>query len=246
MKKRPVITIDGPAGAGKSTISKELARKLSFIYLDTGALYRAVAYSLDKKRVSTGDENLASFLKDMKIELKEEAGQLHVYLDGEDVTKKIRTEVIGLLASKVSALPIVREALFSLQRECAAAGGVVAEGRDMGTVVFPDAEIKFFLDASVEERARRRYTELLERGDCPCLENIRNDIILRDDQDRGRSIAPLRAAATAIVIDSTDRTIPQVLDIMMGIINNAYSLENGGKPDSSGGFLERNSLDILR
>lgn len=226
MGKKPVITIDGPAGAGKSTVSKELARKLSFIYLDTGALYRAVAYSLDRKGVSICDENLAVFLKDMKIELKETLGQLQVCVDGEDVTKKIRSEEIGLLASKVSAIPRVREWLFSVQRGAAAAGGVVAEGRDMGTVVFPEARIKFFLDASVEERAKRRYAELVERGCRPRLEDIKADIILRDNQDRGRSIAPLCAASDAIVIDSTERTVAQIIDIMMGIIENTYKTFN--------------------
>ena len=165
MKHKPVVTIDGPAGAGKSTISRQLAERLCFIYLDTGALYRAVAYSLTRKRYSGNEKDLVGMCRNMNVELKNMAGQLHVFVDAEDVTGKIRTEEIGILASKVSAVPVVREALLSIQRDIAADGGIVAEGRDMGTVVFPEAEIKFFLDASVKERANRRYLELIGRGE---------------------------------------------------------------------------------
>ena len=218
MKHEPVVTIDGPAGAGKSTISRQLAERLCFIYLDTGALYRAVAYSLIRKRHSGTEKGLAGMCRDMHVELKSMAGQLHVLVDAEDVTGKIRTEEIGILASKISAVPAVREALLSIQRDIATDGGIVAEGRDTGTVVFPEAEIKFFLDASVKERAKRRYLELVGRGESTSLQDVECDIVLRDRQDCERAVAPLRVPRDATIIDSTDKTIPQVIDIMMGIV----------------------------
>ncbi len=220
MKLRPVVTVDGPAGAGKSTVSRQLAARLCFIYLDTGALYRAVAYSLVHKGHSRNEQGLVDICKDVRVELKDMAGQLHVFVDDEDVTAKIRTEEIGILASKISAGPTVREALLSTQRDIAVNGGIVAEGRDMGTVVFPEAEIKFFLDASVKERAKRRYRELIGRGESTSLQDVECDIILRDRQDRERAVAPLRIPRDATIIDSTDKTIPQVIDLMIGIVQN--------------------------
>ena len=218
VKHKPVVTIDGPAGGGKSTISRQLAERLDFIYLDTGALYRAVAFSLTQRGFSGDEKELADFCRDLKVELKNIAGHLHVFIDAEDVTGKIRTEEIGVLASTVSAAPVVREALLSIQRDVAADGGVVAEGRDMGTVVFPEAEIKFFLDASVKERANRRYRELIGRGQLTDLRDVECDLILRDRQDRERAVAPLRVPRDAVLVDSTEKTIPQVIDIMMGVI----------------------------
>ena len=223
MEHKPVVTIDGPAGAGKSTISRQLAERLCFTYLDTGALYRAVAYSLTRKRYAGNEKDLAGMCRDMNVELKNMAGQLHIFVDAEDVTGKIRTEEIGILASKVSAVPAVREVLLTIQRDAAVDGGIVAEGRDMGTVVFPEAEIKFFLDASVTERANRRYLELIEKGALTSLQEVERNLIFRDRQDCERAVAPLRVPHDAIIIDSTDKTIPQVIDIMLDIIENRGS-----------------------
>jgi cytidylate kinase len=218
MKHRPVITIDGPAGAGKSTISRLLSERLCFVYLDTGALYRAVAYWLFQNGFSENGDELPGQLAQLQVTLNDVQGQLHVFVGGEDVSERIRTEKIGLLASRISALPAVREALLSVQQGIGASGGVVAEGRDMGTVVFPDAGVKFFLDASVQERAGRRYRELLARGDTPLLSAVEADLRLRDCQDTERSISPLRSPADAVIVDTTTKTIPQVVDFMMGVL----------------------------
>ena len=219
MNRRPIITIDGPAGAGKSTISKILASRLSFICLDTGALYRAVAYRLKSEGWNGEMETIGDSCLIRKVSLKRnEAGQVRVLVEGEDVSEKIRTEEIGLLASKISALPQIREGLLAMQREFAAIGGIVAEGRDMGTVVFPDAEVKFFLDASLEERAKRRYSEMVCNGERVDLSEIENDLHFRDCQDRGRSIAPLVIPEDAVVVDSSGQSIPQVVDFMISVI----------------------------
>lgn len=223
-----MITIDGPAGAGKSTIGRVLADWLSFLYLDTGALYRAVAYYLTCKGFRGKEEELPELCRRMHVKLNNQAGYLHVFVGSQDVTMKIRTEQIGLLASKISAIPLVRDVLLSIQRDIAANGGVVAEGRDMGTVVFPDAEVKFFLDASVHERAGRRYHELLERGDGVALQDVENDILLRDRQDSERPIAPLIVPPDAIRIDSTDKTISEVIGIMKRVINQRCDSHLGG------------------
>jgi len=217
-----IITIDGPAGAGKSTVSKLLAKKLGYIYLDTGSLYRALAYSALKGKVVLDDSDaFRSLCSNIDIVLKNIDGQMKVYVDGEDVGAKIRTEEIGLAASKISAFPIVRERLLQLQRQAGAAGGIVAEGRDMGSVVFPDADYKFYLDADIEERIKRRHKELLGKGDSARLQSIQKDMLVRDKQDSKREIAPLRPTSSSIIIDSSKLSVPEVVGkIMRRILGN--------------------------
>ncbi len=217
--KKMVVTIDGPAGAGKSTVSKALAKRLSCIYLDTGAIYRAVAYASKKRGIAPEDaDGLAGFLGRARIELKNGDAGLCVLVDGEDVTAHIRTEEIGLLASKVSAVPVVRKALLAIQREAAARGGVVAEGRDMGTVVFPDADFKFYLDANADERASRRYKELRGRKADADLDRVKKDIVARDRQDTQRETAPLKPPDDAVIVDSSRLTVDEVVQTIVSAI----------------------------
>jgi cytidylate kinase len=213
VKKKYIITIDGPAGAGKSTVSKILAKKMDYIYLDTGALYRALAYKMLKFKISLDDVSaLANLCSSTTVILKNIDGQMKVFVDGEDVEKKIRTEEAGLAASKISAFAVVRERLLNLQREAGAEGGIVAEGRDMGSVVFPHADYKFYLDAHLEERIKRRHKELLEKGATVEYKSIQKDMLARDNQDKQREIAPLKAPDDAIIIDSDNLSVAEVAD----------------------------------
>ncbi|MEI8173240.1 MAG: (d)CMP kinase [Deltaproteobacteria bacterium] len=219
MKKGFVITIDGPAGAGKSTVAKALSHHLSYIYLDTGALYRAVAYKMIQVGISKENrEQIEDLCPHIKINLKNLGGMMMVMMDDEDVTDKLRTEDIGLIASRVSAIPLVREILLQVQREAGKNGGIIAEGRDTGTVIFPHADVKFFVDATVEQRVERRYKELLERGDRIDYQEIKRDLIRRDRQDRERNIAPLIPSADAVIIDTTRMSVTDVLETMILVI----------------------------
>lgn len=200
MKK--IIAVDGPAGAGKSTVSKIVASKLGYTYIDTGAMYRAVAL-----KSSRSTENLADIVEDINIELDDRA---RVFLDGADVTKEIRTPEISKLASDVSKFPFVRKKLTELQRKMAERGAVIMDGRDIGTQVLPNADLKIFLTASLEERARRRFEELQAKGQAADLIAVKKEIALRDKQDSEREIAPLKKAVDAILIDSTNLTIDEV------------------------------------
>jgi len=213
MERKFIITIDGPAGAGKSTVSKTLAKKLNYIYLDTGALYRALAYKTLKFKISLDDvAALANLCSSTTIVLKNIDGQMKVSVDGEDVEEKIRTEEVGLAASKISTFAMVRERLLDLQREAGAQGGIVAEGRDMGSVVFPHADYKFYLDAKLEERIKRRYEELLAKDAPVEYKSIQKDMLIRDNQDKQREIAPLKAPDDAIIIDSDNLSVQEVVD----------------------------------
>lgn len=214
-----VITIDGPAGAGKSTVSKAVAAELKYLYLDTGALYRALAYKALKNKLDVNDPDaLSQLCGSTDVTLTNLNGKMTVFVDGENVDDKIRTEEVGLAASVMSAYPVVREKLLDLQREAGARGGIVAEGRDMGTVVFPEATFKFFLDADIEERIRRRHDELLQKSKPARLDAVSRDMKARDQQDSQRDIAPLAAAPDAVIIDSTSLSISEVVEIIVGHI----------------------------
>ncbi len=210
-----VIAIDGPAGAGKSTAAGLLARRLGYRLIDTGAMYRALAWSVARAGLQPQDSPaLRQHLDRVKIDVVGE----RVLVDGVDVGGEIRTPAISGLTSRLTTLPSVRDKVTPLQRKLAAAGGVVLEGRDIGTVVCPDADVKFFLEASLEERARRRHAELGERGGTMPLERVREDLAARDAQDRTRAVAPLVKADDAITVDSTDRTPEQVVELMLQAI----------------------------
>lgn len=219
MVKKPVITIDGPGGAGKSTVSKVLATKLSYLYLDTGAYYRAYAYKAKQENIlPEDDKQLAELGQRIKIYTEHRGGTFFVFVDGMDVTENIRTEEISLHASTISARPCVRKALIEIQRNIGSQGGIVAEGRDMGTVVFPDADFKFYLDATTSERAKRRYKELFVKDADGDYEKVVNALMFRDKQDRERQIAPLKPALDAHIIDSTNMTVMEVVNKMAGLI----------------------------
>jgi len=218
---KKVITIDGPAGAGKSTISKALAQRLQYMYLDTGALYRALAYQTVKKNIDVNSpDQLEKLCMDTEVSLRNINGEMVVYVDNEDVSGRIRTEEIGLVASAISAFPVVRQKLLSLQREAGAAGGIIAEGRDMGSVVFPRADYKFYLDADVRERTRRRYDELVGKCGNADMAGILKDMQVRDQQDSQREIAPLKATPDSIIIDSTRLSVTQVVERIIHHIQN--------------------------
>jgi cytidylate kinase len=210
-----VITIDGPAGAGKTTAARALASRLRYRLLDTGAMYRAVAWSVRIAGLVPEDgPSLRRHLDAVRIDVKDE----RVYVDGHDVTAEIRTPEITTLTSRLTTLPPVREKVTPLQRRLASEGRVVLEGRDTGTVVCPDADVKFYLDASLDQRARRRHAELAQAGSTLSLGAVKADIAARDAQDQGRALAPLVPAADATVIDTTDLTVAQVVDRMVQVI----------------------------
>ena len=221
-KKGLVIAIDGPSGAGKSTVARLLAGRLGYIYIDTGAMYRAIGWKVKRAGIDPTDENkLADLCERSVVTITKDNTDPRFYVNGIDVTGKIRTPEMGLIASAVSKSPAVRARLLMLQRELGRNGSVVMDGRDIGTVVFPNADVKFFLDASAEERGKRRYLELKVKGMDVDLAQITREIQDRDKQDRGRDLAPLKKADDALFIDSTTLSIDETIDRMLSVIKKA-------------------------
>ncbi len=214
------VAIDGPAGAGKSTISRKAATELGFIYIDTGALYRTVGLNAMRLGVDVNDSAAvtATLTEDLKVELKFINGEQRMFLCGEDVSDKIRTPEASSAASKVSAVPNVRAYLFDLQKKLASENNCIMDGRDIGTVVLPDADVKIFLTASPEARAKRRYLELKEKGMDVKLEDVLSDMIKRDYDDSHRAIAPLKQADDAVLADTSELTLEESIDLVINII----------------------------
>jgi len=213
---RDVITIDGPAGSGKSTVAKILAKKLGYTYLDTGAMYRAVALLVKEKGISLEDRSLLKKVcESMKIRFAYQGEEQKIFLEERDISEEIRTSEIDLLSSDVSSIREVRDVMTALQRKIAENHNLVAEGRDMGTVVFPNARIKFFLTASFDTRVMRRYTERKNKGEDISLERIKEELAKRDAQDQSRSLAPLKPAEDAVIIDTSQLSIKEVVDKML-------------------------------
>lgn len=224
------VALDGPSGAGKSTIAKMAAARLGFVYVDTGAMYRTIAYYVIKEGVGTDDpEAVKAALPGIKIELKNEGTQ-QVFLNGENVSDLIRTPEISMGASKVSAIPEVRAFLLGLQKDIAAANDIIMDGRDIGTVVLPDAQVKIFLTASAEERANRRFKELQEKGDPSTYEEVLADINQRDYNDTHRDIAPLRQADDAVLVDSSALTLEQTAEEIVRVITEKTAKKKERKP----------------
>lgn len=212
------VAIDGPAGAGKSTIAKASAKELGFIYVDTGALYRAIAYNAVKTGAIDDEQKIINMLDSTKVELKYVNGVQAVYLNGEDVSAFIRTPEISMGASKVSAIPQVRSFLLNLQREIASTNNVIMDGRDIATVVLPNADVKIFLFASPECRAERRYKELIEKGESVSFDDVLKDVNQRDYQDSHREIAPLKPSDDSIMADTSELSLQESINLIVNTI----------------------------
>lgn len=216
--KKIVVAIDGPAGAGKSTIAKLAAEKLGYAYIDTGAMYRSVAWKFLQTGKAFDEDFISGLSKTMLIDFKPEAKINRVFVDGTEVTDAIRTPDVTAIVSRVAAIGAVREAMVDQQRRMGEAGGVLMDGRDIGTVVFPNAQLKIFLTASVEERARRRYAEMVAKGQQVDLQQLQEDIAERDKQDSERAISPLRQAEDALLLDTSDMGISEVTERILQLV----------------------------
>ena len=213
------IAIDGPSGAGKSTIAKGVAKQLGIIYVDTGALYRTVGYYVKQNGIDPKNaEAVAKLLPDVKVEVRYENGAQHVYLNGEDLGDKIRTPEMSMYASAVSAIPKVREFLLNTQKDIARRNSVIMDGRDIGTVILPDADVKIFMFASNEARAKRRYNELTAKGVEVRYEDVLSEMIERDNNDKNRDVAPAVPASDAIMLDNSDMSVDENIEAVLNII----------------------------
>lgn len=211
------IAIDGPAGAGKSTVAKAVSKKLSYIYVDTGALYRVIGLYVVRNEL-TDEESVKKKLNEIKLSLGFINGEQKVFLFDEDVSDKIRTPEISMSASKVSTFLSVRKFLLNLQRNLAKKNNIIMDGRDIGTVILPDAQVKIFLTASLEERSKRRYRELIEKNCNVTYEEVLNDIIKRDYNDSNRPVAPLKPATDAVILDTSNYTFKESVDLVLNLI----------------------------
>ncbi len=213
------VAIDGPAGAGKSTVARAAAAKLGYIYVDTGALYRAVGVFCLRKDITTSDvDGVSAILGDITVELKFIDGVQHVFLNGDDVSTEIRLPEASMAASNVSAIPAVRAFLFDLQRDIAAKNNCIMDGRDIGTVVLPNAQVKIFLTADPEERAMRRYKELIEKGSEVTYDEVLEDLKVRDYNDSHREIAPLKPAEDSIIVNTTGYTLEESIEKIVSTV----------------------------
>lgn len=234
MKKPYVVAIDGPAGAGKSTLAKRLASELQIAYIDTGAMYRSCALLAIRHALSPREDSpkLRELLEAAKLEFRTKNGEQHIFLNGEDVSRAIREPHISIGASDISAIPFVRDLLVEKQREMARGTSVLMDGRDIGTNVFPNAQIKIYLTADVEERAKRRYLELVEKGDPSPYEAVLQDMISRDKQDTSRAYAPLKQAPDAKRIDTTHLTLEESFQALLCYTLQCLEAPDGSKPQS--------------
>ncbi len=220
------IAIDGPSGSGKSTVSKCLSEKLGFASVDTGALYRAVAYFLSINKINFEDEaTVENSLENMKIDLKYQNGNQKIFLNGKDVTEQLRSEEISMISSKVSAMPCVRKFLLYLQKNLALTNNVIMDGRDIGTVVLPNADVKIFLTAPAEVRAKRRYLQLLPKNPNANFQEILKSVNERDFNDKNRKISPLKCADDAVVFDNSDYTLDETIDALLNLIKEQINIE---------------------
>lgn len=222
-KKGLTVAIDGPSGAGKSTVAKALAERLGYIYIDTGAMYRSLALRVKEEAISFEEESaIGRLASSLRLTFAKQGGQTRVRSNGKDVTEAIRTPEISRLASLISRQKAVRKALVRLQRQMGKEGGVILEGRDIGTVVFPNAEVKFYLDAESDERAKRRYEELTGKGVKVDFKETRDELVQRDHHDMHRTHSPLKRAKDAVYIDSTHRPVEEIVDEMASVVNSKH------------------------
>lgn len=222
---RLIIAIDGPSAAGKTSAARLLAKRLGYLYLDSGALYRAIAWKVSQSGIEPKEHpRLVELLSKTEVRVKAQGDDFRVWVGEQDVTSQLRAPVISRLASQVSSVPAVREKLLQVQRQLGGKGGVVVEGRDIGTVVFPSADLKFYLDATLQVRGNRRYQELKTMGHAVDEENVLEEVKIRDEKDSRREIAPLKKAEDAVVLDSTGMTLNEVVDRMMAEVQKRVCL----------------------